>query len=647
MSGITGYRRDIDGLRAVAILPVLFYHAGIDRFSGGYVGVDVFFVISGFLITAIIAREIDARTFSIVDFYERRARRIMPALLAVILFVLAGAALLYLPGDFEGVPRSAILATLFTSNIGFFLETGYFAGGAETMPLLHTWSLAVEEQFYLGFPILLILIARFAPAWRIAIVAGIGLVSFALAVATQTDGSGFAFYLLPPRAWELFVGALLALGAVPTVRSTAWRELVALCGLGAIALAALTFNTNTVFPGVNALFPVLGAAALIHCAQGTWTGRLLGWAPLVWIGLISYSLYLWHWPLIVFTEYATDAPLRGWSSAGVVVLAFVAAILSWRFVEQPFRQRRWIGRKRLFAATATAMTAVGALAAAMLATNGWSSRFSPEVIRMAAARSDVSPRRDACVDSDSERGPAPCVFGDARPTALLWGDSHGVEFAWALSREMDSGEALVQRTRASCPPVLGYDPPGDPDCARINRQVFDAIRADMGIETVVLAGFWAREDYATPRMARALDETIAALRADGRRVVLIGPVPPQTFDVPRRLAHLARSGSLDEAVGTPRSDLLERTNWVRRHYPRWRALGVTIVDPADTLCGPRNCAIIRDGVPLYFDSHHISVSGARLVLASTGGLVGPSLVSPRRRSANPAAPLSASASRSD
>ncbi len=609
------YRRDIDGLRAVAILPVVFYHSGLGLFPGGYIGVDVFFVISGFLITGIIAREVDAGRFSILGFYERRARRILPALMVMLAFVLCVASYAFFPGDFAKLPQSALLTTLFVSNIGFFLETGYFAGSAETVPLLHTWSLAVEEQFYLGFPILLILIARFMPARRTAILVAITLASFALAVATQASGSGFAFYLLPPRAWELFIGALIAVGAFPVIRPRWMREGLAFAGLAAIAYAALSFDKTTVFPGVNALFPVLGAAALILCAPKTFTGRLLETRPMVGIGLISYSLYLWHWPLIVFTEYVTDTRLAGWVSVAVISASFIAALLSWRFVERPFRSTSAFDRRAVFRWTGVSMTLACAASLALMMTNGWPARFSPETLRMEAARSDVSPVRGACI-TDEIGGARPlCTLG-ARvpPTTILWGDSHGVELAWAISEDMmQRGEALIQRTRGSCPPILGY---GTAGCNAFNAQVLDMIAADKDLHTVILAGFWVDPAYGDEGNPQRLDATIRALRALNRTVILIGAVPQQPFDVPRHLARLTQRGDPTEGVGVSRAKFDERSAWLRALYPGWRALGVRIWEPSDTLCNARYCAVIRGGVPLHFDKHHLSLSGARLIVRS-------------------------------
>ncbi|WP_294054009.1 acyltransferase family protein [Sphingomonas sp.] len=616
MAKAEGYRPDIDGLRALAILPVLAYHAHLPGITGGFVGVDVFFVISGYLITRIIAREIDEHRFSILHFYERRARRILPALLPMIVAVLGLAAWLYLPGDFEGVPRSALAATLFASNLLFFHETGYFQIGAEAMPLLHSWSLAIEEQFYIFFPLLLIAVGRWLPLWRIPLVAGTALASFALAVATQGDSSGIAFYLLPPRAWELFAGGLVALGAIPAIRARWLREGLAAAGLAALLVPIFVYDRFTTFPGMTALAPVLGAAALIHAAPGTATGKLLGLGPLRWVGLISYSLYLWHWPLIVFTEYATEARLAGWLQLAVIAASFLLAWLSWRFVEAPFRAPGRFSRPTIFAASAAGMASVCAVALALVVLGPWPQRFGPEVGRMAAAKDDFSPYRARCHDTDG-RGLEPCVLGapNTQPTALVWGDSHGVEFAYVLSRMAEArGASLIERTHSSCPPVIGYQSPTDPSCTRSNQAVLDAILADPRLSTIYLAGFWESPLYAAPRTMAQLDATIQTLIEAGRHVVLIGPVPPNQWDVPRHLARLASLGRLDGATGRNRADITPAEERIARVANHWRARGLSYIDPAAVLCDARSCAVLHRGVPLYFDHHHPSVAGASLIL---------------------------------
>lgn len=607
------YRSEIDGLRALAVVPVLLYHARVPGFGGGYIGVDIFFVISGFLITGIIAREIDAGTFSLLRFYERRARRILPALCALIACVLLIASWLYLPGDFEGVPRSALAALGFLANVWFFLQAGYFQGPAETMPLLHTWSLGVEEQFYIGFPVLLFLVARYVPHLRLASLVLLAGISFLWAFAKQAVPDGFAFYLLPPRAWELMVGSLLALGAVPEIRHRIAREAISLIGLAAIIGATIFYTKETVFPGIAALPPVLGAAALIHCAPGTWTGRALSLKLPVAIGLISYSLYLWHWPLIVFTEYSQGVHLSPLQSVAVIAGSLAAAWLSWRFIERPFRDRQRFDTKRVFWWSGTSLAALSAAALAMIAMGGWSARFSPSAVQLAAAKADISPVRDACISKQIAGDWSQCTLGaDVLPSSMLWGDSHGVELAWALGQRLEQrGQSIAQRTRASCPPALGYDPTRDPDCTRFNEQVMAEIERNSDIETVYLAGFWASKSYRETGVLARLDRTISRLIASGKQVVLIGPIPSQKFEVPRRLAIAGL-----EAKTAPRSDYLADTEWITSKFPQWRQKGVRIIDPAKTMVEGEKTIIVADGHPLYFDSHHLSVAGAKRVLAA-------------------------------
>lgn len=618
MTASAAYRRDIDGLRALAILPVLAFHAKLPGFSGGFVGVDIFFVISGFLITGIIAREIDAGQFSILQFYERRARRILPALLVMIAVVLGLAAWFYLPADFAGVPRSALMTLGFMANAWFFTQTGYFGGPADSMPLLHCWSLAVEEQFYVVFPAALWICGRAAPRQRVMIVGLLALASFALAVWKQADTDGFAFYLLPARAWELMAGSLLALSAPAKEDSRAPAQILALSGVGLIVWAVVNYDRNTLFPGVAAVAPVLGAVLLIRFAPGTLIGRILSLPMLVGVGLISYSLYLWHWPLIVFAEYTADAPLGGIRQVAVIAASFVLAWASWRFVERPFRNAQRFDRRRVFILSAGGMGAIGAASLAMLPLGGWPARFPAQVTQMADAAHDVSPKRGACIiDSAGGDNPA-CILGaPVRATAMLWGDSHGVELTWALGERLArSGSSITQRTRASCPPVIGYTVANDPGCAQSNASTLRHLLASPQISQVYLVAFWASPAYDQPGMATLIDQTIAQLRAGGKQVVLIGPVPPQDFDVPRHLAHAAARGELNKAEGASLAQYRAQTRWLTAHYIRWAKQGVAIIDPLDALRDGDRSRLTVGGHPAYFDAHHLSLSGARAVIAA-------------------------------
>lgn len=605
------YRPDIDGLRALAVLPVLLYHAGVPGFSGGFIGVDIFFVISGYLITAIIAREIDAGEFSILTFYERRARRILPALLAMIAFVLAGASWLFLPSDFESVGPSALAAIFFFANVWLFTETGYFQASAETTPLLHTWSLGVEEQFYIGVPILLIVIARYAPHWRMKSLIAMALASFVWAVMKQADTDGFAFYMLPTRAWELFAGSLLALGAIPAVRNRWLAEGVCAVALGAIIWATATYDYNTVFPGVAALAPVLAAAALIHCAPGTWTGKLLSLKGPVWIGLISYSLYLWHWPLIVFWLYGLDGEVSLWHSAALIAVSIAIGWASWRFIEQPFRSKTHFPATRIWRWSAVGM-GLGTLASlALVMQGGWDSRFDDRTLGFARASADFSPARAACTVKRISDYPDECTLGaDTPPSAVIWGDSHAVELAWVLGERYGAtGQSIAQRTRSSCPPAIGYDPVKDPDCAAFNANVLAEIAASPSVETVYLAGYWVSDNYRDAGMDAHVNRTIDELRALGKQIVLIGPIPSQRQSVPRLLA---LQGADVQTLPAPR--FAQATAWFTRNYPVWRQRGVRIIEPLNRLSRDGNTIIVAGDTPLYYDSHHLSLAGARLLL---------------------------------
>jgi peptidoglycan/LPS O-acetylase OafA/YrhL len=613
---IIKYRPDIDGLRTIAILPVLFFHAGVPGLSGGFVGVDVFFVISGYLITSIIAREIGEGRFSIITFYERRIRRILPALIAMMLAVMVATAIFYFPSDFRLVPKTVLSALFFCSNVLFYWDSNYFATSAHTKPMLHTWSLAVEEQFYIVFPILLILLHRYAPRWRTTAIVAIAVVSLALSIVTVRGHPDFAFYMLPTRAWELMAGALLAVGAIPAIRSQAARELVAFGGVVSIAWAVVTFSSETRFPGANALFPVLGAAALIHSAPDTLVGKVLGLRPIVFIGLISYSLYLWHWPVVVFAEYVTDMPLSGWPTVGAIGASFFLAILSWRFVERPFRSRLGIPRPRLFQIAAVASAAICVVAGAVQVSDGWPSRFDPEVLRLQEYAESFSPLRAKCHTSDGKEERKPCVLGaDVPPTVAVWGDSHGVELSYALGEEAAShGQSLIQRTYSSCPPVLDVDIPDRRYCRRRNHTVLNYLLKHPEINTIVMVGYWASSDLAqTPGVARGLERAVSALQDGGKRIVLVGAVPPNPFPVPRHLAHLEQRGQLNDAQGISTSELNEKISYLAPTFARFRAAGLPIMEPRNILCAHARCDIYLDKQPLYFDNHHLSVPGAELV----------------------------------
>lgn len=450
------YRPEIDGLRALAVLPVLAFHAGFDAFGGGFVGVDVFFVISGYLITGILLKELDAGRFSLLSFYERRARRILPALIAVMLVCLPAAALLLLPRDLEDFTQSLVAVASFSSNILFWLESGYFDRTAELKPLLHTWSLAVEEQFYILFPLLLLALWQ-APRVRLLAVLGLAFgVSLGLAEWGARAFPSAAFYLLPTRAWELLLGVFCAIWLHH--RGTSFApgagvQVLGLAGLALIAAAVLLFDHDTRFPGMPALLPTVGTGLIILCAvPGTLVHALLRQRLLVGIGLISYSAYLWHQPLFAFVRYASPeepAPLL----MGALLLAVLPlAWVSWRFIEHPFRHPGRISARAVLRGGALAGIACLGLGIAGALTDGFRSqvlalRVGPERVPIyeQILEATARPLPQQMVDDGACRFSAPALDAafEARFAAcraqhgaatVVLGDSHAMNVYNAFAR---------------------------------------------------------------------------------------------------------------------------------------------------------------------------------------------------------------------
>jgi peptidoglycan/LPS O-acetylase OafA/YrhL len=368
------YRAEIDGLRALAVVPVILFHAGFELFSGGFVGVDVFFVISGYLITTILIEDIENKRFSIVNFYERRARRILPALTVILLVSTLMSYLVLYPTDFEEYSKSLLSVVLFASNIFFWSESDYFATAAELTPLLHTWSLAVEEQYYVLFPIFLILAWRFGKNrvfWMIVVMTAISLLLSEWGWRNQATAN---FYLAPTRAWELFAGSIAAF--IVQKQGVQKNNLLATLGLAAIIFSIFFYDETTPFPSVYALVPVLGVVLLVlYADKETVAAKLLSTRGFVGIGLISYSAYLWHQPLMALYRRKVGIELSQIESLCLIFLVFLLSVLTWKYVENPFRKREVINRKVIFLSSITSLVFLSAIAVAIYTTNGASFRF--------------------------------------------------------------------------------------------------------------------------------------------------------------------------------------------------------------------------------------------------------------------------------
>jgi peptidoglycan/LPS O-acetylase OafA/YrhL len=640
------YRPEIDGLRALAILPVVFFHYGVPGFRGGFVGVDVFFVISGYLITSLIQNEMERGTFSLAYFYVRRVRRIFPALFAMLAFVSAAAFIFLFPVDLVLYAKSLFATALFGANFEFWREAGYFDAFADQKPLLHLWSIAVEEQFYLLFPALLLALRRMTPRWRIAVIAGVLIASLGLSTWGVTAAKVATFYLLPMRAWELMLGALLALGMIPRPKSRLAAELFAAFGLLFILTAVFLFTSQMPFPGPAALLPCVGAALVIYAADpgGTIAGRLLASRPLVFVGLISYSLYLWHWPVFVFASYIDFREPSGISSLLLIALSFVLAMISWRYVEQPFRGARFRFRKRAaFGAAACAMVLTACSATVTASTDGLPQRLRPGLQRILAEQDDHESRIEKCFFRTAQdvRDHKLCRIGakNARPSFLLWGDSHADAILPAVSRAAaHSGRAGIFVGGEACPPLLGVTTPMR-GCRAFNDAVATLAR-DPGITEVILEARWAKYAEGSPYgnepsghvtllddscrsnsdknnhavFERGLVRTVDKLQSLHKKIVIVAAVPEIGWPVPAVLARRALAQDT-KSVAPSLDDYMHRQKFVMTAFAHVQnEYHATVLYPQRVLCPRGTCEVALVGIPLYRDEHHLSVYGARQLI---------------------------------
>jgi peptidoglycan/LPS O-acetylase OafA/YrhL len=612
-----GYRKDIDGLRAIAVTTVIAFHAQWPLLRGGFIGVDVFFVISGYLMGSLIIEDVSAGRFSIVSFYERRVRRIFPALAFMLLATSLLAYLCLLPGELKDYAKSLVAATLSYSNIYFSHFTNYFnPGTSASIPLLHTWSLAVEEQFYAVLPIFVILAHRL---WRRGfglVLLAATLVSFAFsaygAYGAYADRVS-AFYLLHSRAWELLLGTLLSLRSFPRLRAPLSRNLASAAGLVLIGASAFTLSPDTNFPGIAALIPCGGAALIILAGRSgsSLTGFILSCRPLVFVGQISYSLYLWHWPIFVFMRMSELFPL-GRHEVLMTLLAVLAttivATFSWKYVEAPFRRgvlrpARW----RLFELAGAAAVLLLGFGLATMAELGFPARFSKPAIAMASyLKYPVAAymRTDKCflLQRWEDFDPAQCLhMDDARRNYLLLGDSHAAHLWYGLSTVF-RGDNFMQATAASCHPLLGRE--HNDLCDRLLSYVFSDFLEHHKIDGLLLASAWQEQDRAA--VAQTLDWALSR----GIRVILFGPIVQYDDALPRLLAFGAEDHDPGRAAYHRRD--LSSLDEAMRDIADER--GVEYISLQEALCDPGSCTeLAAPGIPLQFDYGHLTSDGSVVV----------------------------------
>jgi peptidoglycan/LPS O-acetylase OafA/YrhL len=645
------YRPDIDGLRAVAVLLVLAFHVLRGRPAGGFVGVDVFFVLSGFLITSILLRDLEDGRFSLAGFYKRRVRRIFPALIVVMGTGLLLGWYTLLPDEFARLGLHVAGGASFLSNLLLWSESGYFDRVAETKPLLHLWSLAIEEQFYIVWPLVLVL------AWRRrgalpAVITTLALASFALGLVLTATVPTLAFYLPLSRGWELMAGGLLAwvVLARPALLERG-GDLRALLGALLLAAGVLAISSSRPFPGAWALLPVAGTVLLISAGPQAWLNRRLLANPVaVFFGRISYPLYLWHWLLLAFlniTEQGAASMRVRLAAAG---LSVVAAWLTWRFVERPIREHPRGARTALSLLALMGLLGVaGLLAHQRLLPAHAAAQPRADEIAEAFSWTETDNRDAACVRRHP--GHRFCrIDADAQPTVALVGDSHANQFFPGLAAELRArGENLLLLARPHCPPLLdvtsGYASKGD-WCEGETSRSLRTVAQDPRIRTVILAGNWhlyvagdrfhRHHRFQPPwRIAPAdggpagtntemfverLGRSIALLQAAGKRVVVIRQIPELDFE-PRHCVmprHVSLSRLDDGSCeGVRRADAFR---YLGEYLPALEAAlrpfpAVSVWDPAQVLCDGPFCRYVEDGITLYQDDLHLSRPGSARVAA--------------------------------
>lgn len=603
------YRPEIDGLRALAVLPVIFYHAGVETMAGGFVGVDVFFVISGFLITTIIASELNNKQFSIVSFYERRARRILPALLVVLAVTTVLATSIMLPYELVTYGQGLIGAVLFVSNIVLWKQAGYFAPDAEINPLLHTWSLGVEEQYYLFFPLALMVIWRFRRQWALPLLVLATLGSLGLAEWASTRMPSANFYLLPTRIWELMIGAMLALWLMRRAQPQgAIAQCISLLGLVLIAVGIFAYNDQTPFPSLYAVVPVLGAAAIILAATpATLAGKWLASKPLVMVGLISYSAYLWHQPLMAFARLlAPDNHPAKAVMLALALLSLVLAWLTWKFVEQPFRNKQRFGSNWIFSASLAGSVVAVLLGVGLVASKGLLNQY-PQQEWPIVEKTNIQ-LGEYVAEALSKIQGRP--IEDDKPALVIVGDSFSQDF-YNMLRE-NSAFPQYQHVALFVPArcQVFYGKP----YAEIEHHIAEgdrvmcarSILTDQQVETIRKADVVVFASKWEAWSAAIMGESLAAMALPEHTQVMV--LGTKQFEENRRVL----LSEFRSAGGTPvrpiDADILEINQTLKQSVQ-----GYPFIDIATGFCHQGCPLFTTDGSPISYDGAHLTQAGARTI----------------------------------
>ncbi|MCS5588949.1 MAG: acyltransferase [Candidatus Thioglobus sp.] len=643
------YRKEIDGLRAIAVVPVILFHAGVFGFSGGYVGVDVFFVISGFLITSIILEEKEKGTFSIKNFYERRARRILPALSAVLIATSLMAAI-FMPAELLKAYSSSVASVVtFTSNFYFFNTSGYFSTIADQKPLLHTWSLAVEEQYYLFFPLMVSSLWVFGKKRLVVVIVSLSLVSLFLSqYLAELKYNDANFYLISSRAWELFFGSLVAFFHLKEWSVKPWiRELFGILGLGMIFYSIFFFNKQTPFPSFYTLIPVIGTCLIIvfvNCK--TLVGQLLSKQVLVGVGLISYSLYLWHQPLFAFLRLKTVGEPEALMFIIAIVLTVILAYISWKYVEAPFRKKHIISSEKIFKYTYRSIAFFILVGVITHINDGFEQRF-PHSIYSDTINS--SPKRNKChtKGNDYLKPMDACHYFGKNISWAGLGDSHSVELSYSLAKAIEpSGEGLIALSFSGCPPGLLFEAKRK-GCSKWLKEALIHIEQNASIKNVVLAFrhsshlhgqqpniFSEAPDRDTAEIFsesfranfngdakelywKSFSEIISRLIEAGKTLYIVYPIPELPIHISNAITPFSVFGGdlmFDLEKMTTENYYKRRTEFINKKLdslPYGKNLHA--IKPFEILCDGEYCPAVKEGKALYFDDDHLSLAGSAFI----------------------------------
>ncbi len=646
------YRKEIDGLRAIAVLPVILSHAGISWFSGGYVGVDIFFVISGYLITSIILEERKRNTFSIINFYERRARRILPALNVVLIFTTI-AAYIFMPAiSLKEYSQSLVSVATFSSNVFFYMMSGYFSQASAEKPLLHTWSLAVEEQYYLFLPIMLVLVGMLGKRWLISSVLLMAGASFIVAQGLlSTDAVDANYYLIFSRAWELFFGSILAFISLPKLSVARWKmDLLSIVGISMIAYSVVSFDSETPFPGFYTLVPVLGTCLIIVFADSKYfIGRILSHNVLVFVGLISYSLYLWHQPLFAFVRMKSIGEPSAYLFAMAILSTFILAFLTWKYIERPFRNKVKFTRAFIFRSSAASIVVFFSVGLAGHFYKGFASRFD-----MPSYTDSItfSPKREECHTTGKNylRPSEACKYFGDNITWASFGDSHTIEPAYALAKRLERyNEGLVHLSFSGCAPSFLFEVKL-PGCTEWIKESLSYLENTKTIANILIgfrySSFLYGGDHdfypslpdlnpafqfanlSRPLNARearelywtSLEAVISKLIAAGKNVYILYPIPELPVNIHKAVTSFSVLGN------TTMLDL-ERSVSAQYYYRRNEFIirkldslpyseHLHAIKPVEIICDENFCPAVKGGNALYFDDDHLSVAGSTLLIRS-------------------------------